>query len=444
MWAGVREKFESVFKRLRSRGLLDETAVTEALRDIRLALLEADVHYKVVKELIDRVKSRALTQQVLHSLSPGQQVLTIVWEELGALMGQSHRPIQLAANPPTIVMLVGLQGAGKTTTAGKVAKAFAADGRRVLLAAADLKRPAAVQQLEVLGRQIGVPVYAPQQEPTPEGVCRSAVAQADSLGLDMVILDTAGRLAADEALMTELSAICEAVRPHEVLLVADAMTGQTALSLAELFEQRVGLTGIILTKTEGDARAGAVLSMRAVTGKPIKYLGTGETLSAIEPFHPDRVASRILGMGDVAGLVERAREAFSEDDGRRLANSVGTDSFTLEDFKTQLQQVKKLGSLGDVLAMIPGGHKLADRLNGGDVPERGLARVEAMVNSMTPRERRRPEVIDGSCRKRIARGSGTTVQEVNQLLRQFAQAKRMMKTLKTGRGRDLAARLFSA
>ncbi len=441
MWAGIRERFEGVFQRLRGRGLLDEAAVSEALRDIRLALLEADVNYKVVKDLLERVKPRALAQEVLHSLSPGQQVVTIVWEELGGLMGRSHRAIQLAANPPTIVMLVGLQGAGKTTTAGKIAKTFAGDGRRVLLAAADLKRPAAVRQLEVIGQQISVPVYTPQHETSPDAVCRSAVAKADAIGADVVILDTAGRLQIDDALMAELSTIREAVRPHEVLLVADAMTGQSALSIAEQFEHRVGLTGIVLTKSEGDARAGAVLSMLAVTGKPIKYLGTGESLTALEPFHPERVASRILGMGDVAGLVERAREALSETDARRIADSMNAESFTLEDFKAQVQQVKKLGSLADVLAMIPGGQKLADRLDGNG-PERDLARVEAMVNSMTPRERRHPEVINGSCRKRIARGSGTTVQDVNQLLRQFVQAKRMMKTLKTGRGRQLAARLF--
>ncbi|MEW6683565.1 MAG: signal recognition particle protein [Nitrospirota bacterium] len=443
MWTGVREKFENVFKRLRRRGLLDEAAVTEALRDIRLALLEADVHYKVVKSLIDRVKPRALAQNVLQSLSPGQQVLTIVWEELGALMGHSHRAIQLAANPPTVIMLVGLQGAGKTTTAGKIARVFSSNGRRVLLGAADLKRPAAVRQLEVIGQQISVPVYVAGEETTPEAVCRAAVAKADALAMDIVILDTAGRLEIDDALMAELSAIREVVAPHEVLLVADAMTGQSALSIAEQFEQRIGLTGIVLTKTEGDARAGAVLSMLAVTGKPVKYLGTGESLTALEPFHPDRVASRILGMGDVEGLVERAREAFSATDTQRIADSVNADSFTLEDFRAQVQQVKKLGPLADVLAMIPGGDRLTGRLE-GSAPERDLARVEAIVNSMTPRERRHPEVINGSCRKRIARGSGTTVQDVNQLLRQFIQAKRMMKTLKTGRGRHLAARLFSA
>lgn len=442
MWAGVRAKFESVFKRLRGRGLLDEAAVTDALRDIRLALLEADVNYKVVKTLIERVKARALAQEVLQSLSPGQHVLTIVWEELGALMGQTHRAVQLAPNPPTVMMLVGLQGAGKTTTAGKIAKTFASDGRRVLLAAADLKRPAAIRQLEVIGQQISVPVYVPHEETTPEAVCRSALHKADVQAMDMVILDTAGRLEVDDVLMGELSAIRDAVHPHETLLVADAMTGQAAVSIAEQFEQRVGLTGIVLTKTEGDARAGAVLSMLAVTSKPIKYLGTGESLTALEAFHPDRVASRILGMGDVAGLVERAREAFSEVDAQRMAESLQAKSFTLEDFKAQLQQVKKLGSLSEVLAMIPGGNKLTHRLE-GEAPERGLGRVEAMVDSMTPRERRHPEIINGSCRKRIARGSGTTVQEVNQLLRQFAQAKRMMKTLKTGRGRQLAARLFS-
>jgi signal recognition particle subunit SRP54 len=443
MWAGVRTKLEAVFQRLRGRGLLDEPAVTEALREIRLALLEADVHYKVVKDLVERVRPRALEQRVLESLSPGQQVVTIVWEELTALMGRSHRPVQLSPNPPTVLMLVGLQGAGKTTTAGKIARAFASDGRRVLLAAADLKRPAAIKQLQVIGEQINVPVCVPEGDVSPESVCRAAVAKADASRMDLVILDTAGRLQIDDALMTELAAIRDGVHPHEVLLVADAMTGQAAVSIAEQFDRRVGLSGIVLTKTEGDARAGAVLSMLAVTGKPIKYLGTGEALAALEPFHPDRVASRILGMGDVSGLVERAREAFSEVEARKMADAARGESFTLEDFKTQLQHLKKLGSLADVLAMVPGGAKLADRL-ADRAPERDLARVEAMVNSMTPRERRHPDVINGSRRKRIARGSGTSVQDVNQLLRQFTQAKRMMKTLKTSRGRNAMARLFSA
>lgn len=443
MWAGVRTKLEAVFQRLRGRGLLDEAAVTEALREIRLALLEADVHYRVVKDLVERVRPRALEQRVLESLSPGQQVLTIVWEELAALMGRSHRPVQLAPNPPTVLMLVGLQGAGKTTTAGKIARAFVSNGRRVLLAAADLKRPAAIRQLQVIGEQINVPVCVPEGDASPESVCRAAVAKADASRTDLVILDTAGRLQIDDALMTELAGIRDGLHPHEVLLVADAMTGQAAVSIAEQFDRRVGLSGIVLTKTEGDARAGAVLSMLAVTGKPIKYLGTGESLTALEPFHPDRVASRILGMGDVSGLVERAREAFSEAEAQKMAETVAGGTFTLEDFKAQLQQVKKLGSLADVLAMVPGGAKLADRL-GERAPERDLERVEAMVNSMTPRERRHPDVINGSRRKRIARGSGTSVQDVNQLLRQFAQAKRMMKTLKTARGRSAMARLFSA
>ncbi len=442
MFASVRTRLDNIFKRLRGRGLLDEASVNEALREVRLALLEADVHYKVVKDLLDRVRTRSLEQQVLHSLAPGQQVLTVVWEELTALMGQSHRPVHLAPNPPTVVMLVGLQGAGKTTTVGKVARSFTANGRRVLLAAADLKRPAAIKQLQVIGEQIQVPVVVPEGESSPEAVCRAAVAKAEVSGIDLVLLDTAGRLQIDEALMSELASIRDAVHPHEVLLVADAMTGQTAVSIAEQFDRRIGVTGIILTKTEGDARAGALLSMLAVTGKPIKYLGTGEALTALEVFHPERMASRILGMGDVSGLVERAREAFSDVEARRMADSVGAGSFTFEDFKAQLQQVKKLGSLTDVLAMIPGGAKLADRL-ADRAPERDVARVEAMVNSMTPRERRHPEVINGSCRKRIARGSGTTVQDVNQLLRQFAQAKRMMKTLKGGRGRDAMARMFS-
>ncbi len=443
MWDTLTSKFEAIFKRLRSRGLLDEAAVTDVLREVRLALLEADVHYTVVKKLLESVKARALTQEVLQSLTPGQQVIKIVWEELCALMGQSHRPIQLAPNPPTVVMLVGLQGAGKTTTAAKIARAFHADGRRVLLAAADLKRPAAIRQLEVLGKQVGVPVHTPGEEHTPEAVCRSAVARADRGAVDLVVLDTAGRLQIDEELMAELAAVRDAVRPHEVILVADAMTGQAAVSIAERFNNRVGVTGIVLTKTEGDARGGAMLSMLAVTGKPIKYVGVGESLAALEPFHPERAASRILGMGDVASLVERAQEVLSKEGAGALEQNLRSDAFTLDDFRAQLQQVKKLGSFSDLLGMIPGGAKLAEHM-GDKSPERDLVRIEAMLSSMTPRERRSPEVINGSRRKRIARGSGTTVQEINQLLKQFVQAKKMMKTLSGARGRSLAARLFSA
>jgi signal recognition particle subunit SRP54 len=313
----------------------------------------------------------------------------------------------------------------------------------VLLAAADLKRPAAIRQLEVIGGQVGVPVHVPADERSAEAVCRSAVARADRGGIDVVVLDTAGRLQIDDELMGELAAIRDAVRPHEVLLVADAMTGQAAVSIAEQFDRRVGVTGIVLTKTEGDARGGAVLSMRAVTGKPIRYVGVGESLAALEPFHPARAASRILGMGDVESLVERAREAFSQDDARALERTLGTDAFTFDEFRAQLQQVKKLGALSDLVAMIPGGAKLAGRIEGNGA-ERDLVRVEAIVNSMTAEERRRPDVINGSRRKRIARGSGTTVQEVNQLMKQFVQAKKMMKALGGPRGRSFAARLFSA
>jgi signal recognition particle subunit SRP54 len=341
MWAAVREQFENVFKRLRGRGLLDEAAVREALRDIRLALLEADVHYTVVKSLIERVKPRALAQEVLQSLSPGQQVLTIVWEELGALMGHSHRAVQLAANPPTVIMLVGLQGAGKTTTAGKIARIFSSSGRRVLLAAADLKRPAAVRQLEVIGQQISVPVYAPGQETTPAAVCRAAVTKADALAMDLVILDTAGRIEVDEALMAELSTVREVVAPHEVLLVADAMTGQSALSIAQQFEQRVGLTGIVLTKTEGDARAGAVLSMLAVTGKPIKYLGTGEALTALER-SSDRVrADRRMGCVE---SWSSGREAFSGD--AAIADR-SAQTRSLEDWARRSGKLGSLATHGD-------------------------------------------------------------------------------------------------
>jgi len=443
VWNALTTKFEAIFKRLRGRGLLDEAVVTEVLRDVRLALLEADVHYKVVKTLLENVKTRALTQEVLQSLTPGQQVITVVWEELRALMGEAHQPVQLAPNPPTVVMLVGLQGAGKTTTAGKLARVFGVEGRRVLMAAADLKRPGAVRQLEVLGQQLDVPVHLPAEGDAPEAVCRSAVTRAGRSGMDLVLLDTAGRLQIDEELMAELASIRDAVRPHEVLLVADAMTGQAAVSIAEQFDQRVGLTGIVLTKTEGDARGGAVLSMHAVTGKPIKYVGVGEALTALEPFQPDRMASRILGMGDVASLVERAQEAFSKEEAQALERTIRSDAFTLDEFRAQLQQVKKLGSLSDLMAMIPGGARLAERAS-NKLPERELVRIEAMLSSMTPRERRNPEVINGSRRRRIAGGSGTTVQEINQLLKQFVQTKKMMKALSGPRGRSLAARLFSS
>lgn len=438
------EKLDSILKKLKGRGVLTEREVGEALREVRLALLEADVHYKVVKDFVERVKAKAIGQEVMQSLTPGQQVVKIVRDELCDLMGTASQPIQLASQPPTIVMLVGLQGVGKTTTAGKLARLFKSEGRRVLLVAADTKRPAAIEQLQTLGRQIDVEVVGPQEAQDPVKVCRDAVEQARYRGDEVVILDTAGRLHIDQDLMDELVRIKQIITPQETLLVADSMTGQGAVSMAEQFHHQVGLTGIILTKMEGDARGGALLSIHAVTGQPVKYLGVGEGLSALEAFHPDRMASRILGMGDVLSLIDRAQAAFSIDSSIPLSERVSKDGLTLEDFRHQLRQVKKLGSLSEVLDMIPGVSQMKQRfVQDTEAPERELKRVTAIIDSMTVQERRRPQILDGSRRLRIAKGSGTTVQEVNRLLKQFQQVKKMMKIMgKGGSNNPLRSLLF--
>jgi signal recognition particle subunit SRP54 len=430
MFDALTGKLEAVFKKLRGRGVLKEDDVKEALREVRLALLEADVNFKVVKEFVGRVQARAVGQEILSSLTPGQQVIKIVHEELVSLLGGAQAKLHLAPNPPTVIMMVGLQGSGKTTTAGKLAKYFKKDNRRVLLVPADTRRPAAVEQLKTLAGQLGVDAYI-SEEKDPVVICREAVKHAEKSLFEVVVLDTAGRLQIDGPLMDELRQIKTGVKPHEVLFVADAMTGQEAVNIAEKFNTDVGFDGVVLTKVDGDARGGAALSIKAVTGKPVKFAGMGEKLDALEPFHPDRMASRILGMGDVMSLIEKAQEAVSQEEALALVKKLRKDSFDLEDFRSQLRQVKKLGSLGDVLGMIPGLNKL--KLPDDQAGDKELTRVEAIISSMTPKERSDYTVINGSRRLRIAKGSGTQVQDVNRLLKQFAEMRKMMKSMKGGK-----------
>ncbi|MBI3810695.1 MAG: signal recognition particle protein [Nitrospirae bacterium] len=437
-------KLEAIFKKLKGRGVLSETDIDAALKEVRLALLEADVHFKVVKDFLTAIRQKTTGQEVRESLTPGQQIVKIVWEELRRLMGEDHsdgKPLALSPNPPTVVMLVGLQGSGKTTTAAKLAYRFKQEGRRITLAAADPRRPAAVEQLVTLGRQIGVETQTlPANDAV--GVCREAVARAKDRYDDLVILDTAGRLHIDEDLMAELKTTKAEVTPHEILLVADAMTGQDAVQMAERFHRDIGLTGIILTKLDGDTRGGAVLSVRAVTGIPIKFIGVGEKPEALEPFHPDRMASRILGMGDVLSLIERAEDVFSKDQAEAAARQWQTTGFSFEDFRDQIRSVRKMGSVENLIGMLPGAGRLMQGVSNPELPERELTRTEAIINSMTVKERRQPGVIDGSRRKRIAGGSGTTVQDVNRLLKQFLQIKKVMKTMSRSQGRSGLANLL--
>ena len=426
MFENLSEKLQETFRRLRGRGKLTPNDVKEATREVRLALLEADVNYKVAKEFIDRINERAVGAEVLESLTPAQQVIKIVDDELTRLMGGSVARLNLAPKPPTVIMLVGLQGSGKTTTAGKLANHLRSAGRRPLLVAADVYRPAAVEQLRVLGRQLDIPVWTGQPGEDPVAIAGGAVEQALRQARDVVIIDTAGRLHVDDELMDELVQMKTAVEPHEVLLVVDAMTGQDAVSVAEAFNTRVGLDGIILTKLDSDARGGAALSVRAVTGKPIKFVGVGEKMQALEPFHPDRMASRILGMGDVLTLIEKAQAGFDEKKAAELERKLRTAEFTLEDFVDQLRQVRRMGPLDQLLTMFPGAARMKGALP-RDIDGRELDRAEAIINSMTPEERRRPEIIDGSRRRRIASGSGTSVQQVNQLLKQFEASQRLIK-----------------
>jgi signal recognition particle subunit SRP54 len=441
MLDALSDKLAVTFKKLRGHGKIREGNVLDALGEVRMSLLEADVHFRVVKDFVEGVKKKALGAEVLDSITPGQQFVKIVHEELVELMGGGHRGLDLAAKPPVPILLVGLQGSGKTTTAGKLARYLREKKRSPYLVPADIQRPAAIEQLKTLGRQLGIPVHDTQPGRDVVETVREAVRQAELSVLDTVIVDTAGRLHIDDALMAEVARIRDAIQPKEILLVADAMTGQDAVNIAKAFNERLEITGVILTKLDGDARGGAALSLRAVTGKPIKFVGLGEKLDALEPFHPDRLASRVLGMGDIVSFVEKAQAAIDVEEAEKVAAKIRRNAFTLEDFRSQLQQIKKMGSLESLIDLIPGMSQLKKQ-KGFDVDEKELVRIEAIINSMTLRERNDYQIINGSRRLRIAKGSGTSVPEVNRLLKQYAQARKMMKQL-SGMSLKGLGRMFS-
>ena len=438
MFELLTEKLGRVFKELRGRGRLSERDIQEAMRQIRLALLEADVNYRVVKNLIEEIRGRALGQEVMESLTPGQQVIKVVHEELTKLMGEGGRDLNLNGDKPIILMLVGLQGSGKTTTAGKLAIFLRKKGHRPYLVPVDVRRPAAIEQLMRLAEEIDIPVHHTDRNDRAEDICVKALGGASEIGSDIVILDTAGRLHIDEGLMDELVRIKNTLHPVETLLVADSMTGQDAVNLAVTFNDHIDLTGVILTKMEGDARGGAALSIMAVTGKPIKFVGIGEKLDALEPFYPERMSSRILGMGDILTLIDKAQAELDQKEALRLASKIKKAEFDLEDFKTQLLYIRKMGSVEEILGMIPGLGRMMKR---GRVKadEGELVKVEAIINSMTAEERRNYKIINGSRRRRIARGSGTRVEDVNRLLKNFVQTKSMLKKFGRGPAPDLSS-----
>ncbi|MGD0398800.1 MAG: signal recognition particle protein [Syntrophobacteraceae bacterium] len=442
MFDNLSDKFQKIFKNLRGQGKLTEANIKEALREVRMAMLEADVHYKVARDFVAGIAQRAVGQEVMQSLTPGQQVIKIVNEELCALMGGSAEPLKLSGRPPVSVMLVGLQGSGKTTTAAKLAKKLSSEGRRPCLVPADVYRPAAIEQLITLAGQLKLPVYSSTSRQTPEQIAKEALNYAIQENCDTVLVDTAGRLHIDAELMEELSRLKGILEPSEILLVADAMTGQDAVQIAGSFNEKLGLTGVILTKLDGDARGGAALSIRSVTQCPIKLIGVGEKLDALEVFHPDRMSSRILGMGDVLTMIEKAQEAFNDEQAQEIARKFRQDTFTLDDFLSQLQQVKKLGSVEQILGMLPGMGMLKD-LKKVQVDQKEFVRMEAIIRSMTREERGRVDLLNASRRRRIAEGSGTSVQDVNRLLKGYEESRRMMRQMMgaVGGGKKKKAKL---
>ncbi|HPL53944.1 MAG TPA: signal recognition particle protein [Bacillota bacterium] len=422
---GLADKLHQILKRLKGTGKLNEKDIKDAMREVKMALLEADVSFKVVKDFIDKVTERAVGNEVLESLTPGQQVIKIVNEQMTELMGSTNSKIMFSSKPPTILMMVGLQGSGKTTTCGKLGLTLKKQGKNPILVACDVYRPAAIRQLQVVGEQAGIEVFSMGDNIDPVDISKAAAAHASKNSNDVIIIDTAGRLHIDNELMDELSDIKKNIKPTEILLVVDSMTGQDAVNIAESFNEKLGIDGVILTKLDGDTRGGAALSVKAITGKPIKFAGMGEKLNDLEPFHPDRMASRILGMGDMLSLIEKAQSAFDEKKALELEKRIRNQQFTFDDFLEQLQQMKKMGPLSSIIEMIPGMN--SSKLKGMEVSDKELVKVEAIIRSMTKKERQSPDIINGNRRKRIAAGSGTSIQDVNRIMKNFEQSKKMMK-----------------
>lgn len=426
----ISSKLQEITRKLKGKARITETDLKEMLREVKLALLEADVNYKIVKEFINTIQEKALGQDVLKSLTPGQQVIKIVKDELVELLGGTDSKINFAPNPPTVIMLVGLQGSGKTTTAGKLANIIRKQGKKPLLVACDVYRPAAIKQLQVVGAQLNIPVYSNESTKNVVQIAKQAINTAISKLNDVVILDTAGRLQIDEELMNELKNLKQSVKPHEILLVVDSMIGQEAVNIASTFNEELGIDGIVLTKLDGDTRGGAALSVKKVTNRPIKYAATGEKLSDIEEFHPERMASRILGMGDVLSIIEKAEEAFDEEEAIKIEKQLKKKEFDLDDYLVQLKQIKKMGSFSSILKMIPGMNQIKDL----KVDDKEFVRIEAIIYSMTKKERKNPKILNASRRKRIAQGSGTTVQQINKFMDSFEMTQKMMKKMQDGKG----------